>query len=151
MENIKIETPDLFCKTEEIFTKEKCSVSFKLELKDSTSIDLLKAKDIKGDTNEQKIVESIKSEIFEMPSDTFVRKNCSDVTESWKLEYAEIERSIANRSSLANHNQIHTGEKPFECETCGQKFTWKGYLESHKKLHSFLEKREKNKGTNILR
>merc|ERR1712243_391187 len=157
MEYLKIEHPEHFCKDVKTITEEKCTVSLKLESEEIWGMDQFTAKDIE-DTNEQKIVESIKSETFEMPSHIFERKNCSNVTESWKLEYAEIEQNLAKKSmglkkgilhhcthceyktfyksTLANHNRIHMSEKPFKCQTCGTKFTRKGDLDSHQQRHS---------------
>ena len=34
------------------------------------------------------------------------------------------------------HLIIHSGEKPFKCDLCEQKFTKKAYLKSHLKIHT---------------
>jgi len=47
-------------------------------------------------------------------------------------------KAFSFRSSLTQHQRIHTKEKPYgsECDKCGKVFSQPAYLNQHKKIHS---------------
>uniref|UniRef100_A0A3B3CAY0 C2H2-type domain-containing protein n=1 Tax=Oryzias melastigma TaxID=30732 RepID=A0A3B3CAY0_ORYME len=44
----------------------------------------------------------------------------------------QILPTFTHHSSLKYHRPVHTGEKPFSCSVCGQKFSRKAHLRIHR-------------------
>ncbi|CAM9937525.1 unnamed protein product, partial [Chrysoparadoxa australica] len=41
------------------------------------------------------------------------------------------DKTFPARSKRDAHERVHTGEKPFQCDTCLKRFTQRAYLKSH--------------------
>ena len=45
-------------------------------------------------------------------------------------------KSLSDKYKLAQHEKVHTGEKPYECDVCKKTLTSKYYLTTHKMVHT---------------
>ena len=43
---------------------------------------------------------------------------------------------FTKKISLNRHVLIHTGEKPFQCESCDKRFTQKSQMVTHQRIHT---------------
>jgi uncharacterized Zn-finger protein len=51
-------------------------------------------------------------------------------------------KMLSSFSSLDRHMLVHSGERPFSCEKCGQTFTTNGNMHRHKRTHGARDSRE---------
>ncbi|KAK0173592.1 hypothetical protein PV328_006765 [Microctonus aethiopoides] len=47
----------------------------------------------------------------------------------------QCDKSFPSACLLKRHTSVHTGERPYECDTCGRRFSQVGALNFHKKFH----------------
>ena len=71
---------------------------------------------------------------FEAANQAKLERHQNSHMEITKHKCLDCNKAFTQAQSLANHMQIHTGEKPFVCELCGQKYR---ILEYYHKLDIF--------------
>ena len=53
-------------------------------------------------------------------------------------------KMLSSFSSLDRHMLVHSGERPFSCDLCGQTFTTNGNMHRHKRTHGNRESHGNN-------
>ena len=52
------------------------------------------------------------------------------------FECDTCKKLFKTKGNLMNHERIHTGEVPYECKTCMKRFTQKCDLNTHERIHT---------------
>jgi len=74
----------------------------------------------------------------------------NDPTGQTKVYYCCLcSKMLSSFSSLDRHMLVHSGERPFSCELCGQTFTTNGNMHRHKRTHSAKEMQDYSDATGV--
>lgn len=68
-------------------------------------------------------------------SDNTRRKKGRRISPNSKLLCEICNQAYSRRDNLRVHQRMHSGETPFKCHFCGQRFRWVGAFRIHEKNH----------------
>ena len=58
----------------------------------------------------------------------------------FKCEEENCGKTFTRNEELTRHKRIHTGLRPFACNTCGKRFGRRDHLKKHTKTHMVQER-----------
>ncbi|XP_042291767.1 oocyte zinc finger protein XlCOF22-like isoform X3 [Thunnus maccoyii] len=73
-------------------------------------------------------------ETSEPQSDLKSQMSCNTSKKSFSC--SECDKKFSQKGHLIIHQRIHTGEKPFSCSVCGKRFVCEGSLRRHMRIHT---------------
>ncbi|XP_062338836.1 zinc finger protein 502 isoform X2 [Osmerus eperlanus] len=103
---------------------------------DEQTGDLYLGSNVKSGRPESNVL--IERAIIRMRHPKLLGKTLKRKTPKATYTCSDCEKGFPYQSMLADHQRIHTGEKPFKCSECGRTFRTLGFLTNHQKIHTSI-------------